>query len=174
MVSHVFGRIHTSLFPVFREEFHISLQQLVVIATIPTLCQVLFYIPSGLLTDKFGQKTLITLSFLTAGTAAIALSFSSNVLALIVFLSILIASITACHPSAYSLTSELFSRESRGRSLGVHAAGGTLGMALGPISLSLFIGYLLWDWRSIYLFWAFPILLYAPIILQLKSPRAQI
>ncbi len=173
MVTHVFGRIHTALFPVFREEFRLSLQQLGLIASVPMLCQALCYVPGGLLSDRFGQKTLLTLSFLLAGTAAIAMSFSSNVLTLIVLLSVLIASITIYHPSAYSLTSETFPGETRGRALGVHGAGGTLGMALGPISLSLFMGYFFWDWRSIYLFWAFPILLYTLTILQLKTPTNQ-
>ena len=173
MVTHVFGRIHTALFPVFREEFNLSLQQLGLMASIPPLCQVLFYIPSGLLTDRFGQKTLLILSFLAAGTASLAIGLSTNVITLIIFLSILIASITIYHPPAYSLTSVLFPRERRGRALGVHGAGGTLGMALGPISLSLFMGYLLWDWRWIYLFWAFPILLYILAIWRLRTPEAE-
>ena len=173
MVTHVFGRIHTALFPVFREEFNLSLQQLGVMASIPPLFQVLFNIPSGLLTDRFGHKTLIILSLITAGTAALAVGFSSNAVTLVIFLSILISSVTIYHPPAYSMTSILFPRERRGRALGVHGAGGTLGMALGPISLSLFMGYMLWGWRSIYLFWAFPIFIYILAIWRLKTPEVE-
>lgn len=171
LVSHVFGSVHTALFPVFREEFHLSLQQLGLIAAIPPLVQVLSYIPSGLISDRFGQKTLIVISFLVAGVSAFGMSASSNVLMLIFFLSILSTAITIYHPPAYSLTSELFPREIRGRALGIHGAGGTLGMALGPLSLSLFLGYLFWNWRRIYLFWAFPILLYIPIIIRLRTQK---
>lgn len=45
-------------------------------------------------------------------------------------------------------------------------------MALGPLSLSLFFGYLLWDWRAIYLFWSFPMLLYILAIWWLKPHGA--
>lgn len=173
LVSHVFGSVHTALFPVFREEFHLSLQQLGLIAAIPPLIQVLSYIPSGLISDRFGQKTLIVISFLVAGIAAFGMSASPNVLMLIFFLSILSTAITIYHPPAYSLTSELFPREIRGRALGIHGAGGTLGMALGPLSLSLFLGYLFLDWRRIYLFWAFPILLYIPVIIRLRTQKKQ-
>jgi MFS family permease len=169
MVSHVFGSIHNALFPVFREEFSLSLQQLGLIAAIPPLCQVFSYIPSGLVADKFGQKTLIIASFLIAGTAAIGLGLSTNVVTLIIFLSILTTAITIYHPPAYSLTSELFPKEVRGRALGIHGAGGTIGMALGPISLSIFLGVLLWDWRRIYIFWAIPILVYILAILKLET-----
>ncbi len=169
MVSHVFGSIHNALFPVFREEFNLSLQQLGIIAAIPPLCQVFSYIPSGLVADRFGQKTLIIASFVIAGTAAIGLGLSTNVVTLIIFLSILTTAITIYHPPAYSLTSELFPREVRGRALGIHGAGGTVGMALGPISLSFFLGVLLWGWRTIYIFWAIPILLYILAILRLET-----
>lgn len=170
LVSHVFGSIHTALFPVFRDEFNLSLQQLGLIAAIPPLCRVFSYIPSGLVADRFGQKTLIIFSFITAGVSAIAMGFSSNLAMLIISLSVLTTSITIYHPPAYSLTSEIFPREIRGRALGIHGAGGTLGMAFGPISLSIFLGYLLWGWRSIYLFWAFPILIYILAILRLQNP----
>ena len=60
MVTHVFGRIHPALFPVFRDEFQLSLQQLGLVASIPTLLRMLFYLPSGLLSDKLGQKHLLS------------------------------------------------------------------------------------------------------------------
>lgn len=168
MVTHVFGRIHPALFPVFRDEFQLSLQQLGLVASIPTLLRMLFYLPSGLLSDKLGQKTLIVMSFIIAGLSSLALSFAHDIITLILFLSILNAAITFYHPPAYSLTSELFSKSKRGQALGIHGAGGTLGMALGPISLSILLGGISDDWRNIYLFWSFPILLYIIAIWKLK------
>jgi MFS family permease len=168
MVTHVFGRIHPALFPVFRDEFQLSLQQLGLVASIPTLLRMLFYLPSGLLSDKLGQKTLIIMSFVIAGLSSLALSFTQDIIILILFLSILNAAITFYHPPAYSLTSELFSKSKRGQALGIHGAGGTLGMALGPISLSILLSGISDDWRTIYLFWSFPILLYIIAIWRLK------
>jgi MFS family permease len=168
MVTHVFGRIHPALFPVFREEFQLSLQQLGLVASIPTLLRMLFYLPSGLLSDKLGQKALIIMSFIIAGLSSLALSLAPNIVTLILFLSVLNAAITFYHPPAYSLTTELFPKSKRGQALGIHGAGGTLGMALGPISLSILLGGISDDWRNIYLFWSFPILLYIIAIWKLK------
>ncbi|MCW4040339.1 MAG: MFS transporter [Candidatus Bathyarchaeota archaeon] len=171
MVTHVFGRIHPALFPVFRDEFQLSLQQLGLVASIPTLLRMLFYLPSGLLSDKLGQKALIIMSFIIAGLSSFALSLSQDIITLILFLSILNAAITFYHPPAYSLTSELFSKSKRGQALGIHGAGGTLGMALGPISLSILLAGISNDWRNIYLFWSFPILLYIIAIWKLKPTQ---
>jgi FSR family fosmidomycin resistance protein-like MFS transporter len=171
MVTHVFGRIHPALFPVFRDEFQLSLQQLGLVASIPTLLRMLFYLPSGLLSDKLGQKTLIIMSFVIAGLSSLALSFAQDIITLILFLSILNTAITFYHPPAYSLTSELFSKSKRGQALGIHGAGGTLGMAMGPISLSILLVGISDDWRNIYLFWSFPILLYIIAIWKLKPAQ---
>jgi MFS family permease len=174
MVTHVFGQIHPALFPVFRDEFQLSLRQLGLVASIPTLLRMLFYLPSGLLSDKLGQKALIVMSFVIAGLSSLALSFTQDIIMLILFLSILNAAITFYHPPAYSLTSELFSKSKRGQALGIHGAGGTLGMALGPISLSILLGGISDDWRNIYLFWSFPILLYIIAIWKLKPAQQSV
>ena len=79
MATHVFGRIHPALFPVFRDEFQLSLQQLGLIASVPALLQAVLYIPSGLLADRIGAKTLIILSFLISGVAGLAMGFTFNV-----------------------------------------------------------------------------------------------
>ena len=98
LITHVLQSMHTALFPVFREEFNLTLQQLGFIAAIPPLCQVLSYVPSGIIADKFGQKTLMIISFVIAGISAIGLGLSSNIWILIFFLSILTTSITIYHP----------------------------------------------------------------------------
>lgn len=169
MFSHVFLRIHTALFPVFREEFNFNLQQMGLIASIPSLCQTLAIIPSGLLADRFGHRNVIALSFLIAGASSIFLSYSYNVILLTTSLSLLILTSSLYHPAAYSLTSELSTKKHRAKALGVHGAGGTLGIALGPITVSLLIGS--YGWRPIYLLWAFPILFFILAIFKLNHSK---
>lgn len=165
---HVFNRIHPALFPVFRVEFGLTLQQLGIIDAIPNLCSTILTIPSGFLSDKLGSRTVLIISFLISGIGAIALSQSINPVMLTISLSAVIITQTLYHPAAYTYVSKLFSEKDMSKSLGIQNAGGPLGMSLGPLSLSLLVGSLGWKWRSLYLFWAFPILAIIITIWKLK------
>ncbi len=145
VLTHVFSRIHTALFPVLREEFSLSLQQLGLIAAIPLVCEAILYIPAGLISDRIGSKAMIFLSLMVAEAGAIAVTLSFNSVALTVALSLAIVNTTIYHPPAYSFTANLFSKRDVSKALGILGAGGTLGMALGPIALTLFMSYLNWD-----------------------------
>jgi MFS family permease len=63
------------------------------------------------------------------------------------------------HPASYSLITQLFRPQDRPKALGFHALGGPLGIAIGPISLSLIMGLFALGWRPVYLFWFVPVLL---------------
>jgi MFS family permease len=53
--------------------------------------------------------------------------------------------------------------------MGLHGAGGTLGHAAGPLMVSVFIGLLAWQWRQVYLFLAFPMVLGIIMVLFLRN-----
>jgi len=78
------------------------------------------------------------------------------------------------HISGLSQISRTAKSEQMGRSIGFHNALGSLGSAIGLVSLALFLSTLGWRWT--YLFWAFPILIWGIIILaspQLKTQRME-
>ena len=62
VLTHVFGGVHTAIFSLLREEFSLSLKQLGIIAAIPPLCQAIFTIPTGLLSDRLGRRKAVLLS----------------------------------------------------------------------------------------------------------------
>jgi MFS family permease len=66
---------------------------------------------------------------------------------------------TAFRPAAYRLVNRLFDPRDRLGALGIYGAGGTLGVAIGPLSISVLVGALGWGWRQVYLFWLVPILI---------------
>ena len=165
---HVFSRIHTALFPVFRVEFGLTLQQLGLIAAVPPLCSAILSIPSGFLSDKLGSRTILIACFLISGSAAIAVSQSANTIMLTASISAAILTSTPYHTASFSYVTKLFSEKDRSKALGVLNAGGTLGMSLGPLSLTLLVGTLGWKWRSLYLFWAFPIIAIIIAIWKIK------
>ncbi|MEM4728070.1 MAG: MFS transporter [Candidatus Bathyarchaeia archaeon] len=168
-LTHVFQRIHLALFPTIRREFNLSLQQLGVIAAIPFLCQALLGIPTGLLSDRFGSKRMIILSFTLAILGSLLASQTINPEMLTVAVSLVYINTVMYHPASYSFTTKMFRPRDRSKALGIHGAGGTLGMALGPISVSILMGIFALGWRQVYLFWAFPILLGVLAVSRLRS-----
>lgn len=167
-MTHSFQNIHTALFPVLREEFMLTNQQIGVIASIPSLCQALLTIPAGLLSDKVGSKKMLLLAMGVACVGALTASATNSPTMLIVAVSLLYINTTVYHPASYSFVSRSFKPRERSKALGIQGAGGTLGMAIGPISLAVLI-YLGFQWRQVYLFWFFPLLLGIAMILRIRE-----
>ena len=170
-LTHVFGRLYTATFPIIREEFSLSIYQLGVLAAIPPLCQALLSIPSGMLTDRIGSKRMLLISLAFAVIGSLLAATASGPLMLILAASLVYLNTTIYHPASYSFTTRLFDRGDRPKALGIHGAGGTFGVSLGPLTLSIFLGLLGLTWRHVYLFWAIPIGLGAVLVLRLKGER---
>ena len=150
---HVFDRIYPALFPVFRDEFGLTLPQLGLLASIPSLFRAVISLPSGYISDRFGSKSVITLGFLVSISSALAVALSRDPFMLTLSISGVAIASTLYHPASLSYTSKIASKGNRAKAIGMQSAGGPLGMALGPISLSLLISYLGYGWRFTYLFW---------------------
>jgi MFS family permease len=152
-----------------QDEFSLSLLQLGLIAAIPPLCQALLAIPTGLVSDKIGSRWLILASLVISATGALLASQASSPIMLIVAVSLVYLNTTVYHPAAYSFVTRLFKPKDRLRALGLHGAGGTLGVAIGPLSITLIMGVLALGWRQVYLFWFLPFLLGIIGMLPIRS-----
>jgi MFS family permease len=168
-LTHVFGGIHPAIFSILREEFSLSLKQLGIIAAIPPLLQALLSIPTGLLSDRIGSKKMVMLSLVVAILGAVLASQTTSPLMFIVAISLVYLNTTIYHPASYSFTSRLFTNRNRPKALGLHGAGGTLGHAMGPLSVSILIGLLALEWRQVYLLLAAPLLIGIIMVLFLKE-----
>lgn len=168
-LTHVFGGIHPAIFSILREEFSLSLRQLGIIAAIPPLLQALLSIPMGLLSDKIGSKKMVMLSLVVAILGAVLASQTTSPLMFIVAISLVYLNTTIYHPASYSFTSRLFTDRNRPKALGLHGAGGTLGHAIGPLSVSILIGLLALEWRQVYLLLAAPLLIGIIMVFFLKE-----
>jgi MFS family permease len=169
--THVFAGIPAALFPTLMKptEFNLTIQQVGIIAAIPPLCSALLSIPMGLLSDKYGSKGMVLVSMMTAAIGSFIASQSRNTLMFIVAISLLTINSTIYHPAAYSFTTKLFKPKDRPKALGLHGAGGTFGMSIGPISLSILMGLLAFGWRQVYLFWFVPMCFGILAVLRIKS-----
>jgi len=172
-LAHAFEGIHLAIFSILRDEFNLSLQQLSIIAAIPLLCQSIFYIPTGLLSDRIGAKKMISVSFVIAILGALLASQTVNPLMLSIAVSLVYINTTLYHPASYSFTTKLFKKGDRPKALGLHGAGGTLGHSLGPLTVSIFIGILAFEWRHVYLIMIVPMLLGIIMVLFIKNEPVQ-
>ena len=159
MLVHAAGNMRTTLFPVLKEEFALTNQQVGLIVAIPSLIQFFLSIPSGMISDKFGPKKLMAASILIAALGAFLGSISSTPWMFIIASTLLTFNSTLYHPPAQSYVSDITSPRDRSRALGIWHSGGTTGVSLGPISITILMGGLAFGWRQVYSFWIIPILL---------------
>ncbi len=156
---HSAGNITGALYPILKEEFVLTNQQIGLMAAIPPLFQALFSIPAGHMSDRYGVKKLIALSITMTVIGALIAGFTINPWMYIVAATLLTLNSTIYHPPAHSYTVRLVERKDRAKALGFLNAGGTFGIAVGPLSITILMGWLALTWRQLYLFWVGPIVL---------------
>jgi MFS family permease len=169
---HVAGNMRATLFPVLKAEFSLTNQQIGLIIAIPSLLQFLFSIPSGMISDRFGAKKLIAASIVIAAIGALLGSVSKTPLMFIIASTLLTLNSTLYHPPAQSYVSDIASPQDRSRVMGIWFAGGTTGVSLGPLSITILMGALAFTWRQVYSFWVIPILL-GLVALYFLKPSAE-
>ncbi|MBM3291609.1 MFS transporter [Candidatus Bathyarchaeota archaeon] len=172
-MAHAFQQMHSALYPVIKVEFSLTNQQLGLISSIPSLAAAILSIPAGLATDKFGTKRMILFSNIIAAIGALIAGFAQDPWMFILAVSLLYINTTFYHPASYSYTVFLFHPKDRSKALGIHGAGGTLGMALGPISISILVGILAFGWRQVYLAWVIPLSIGAIVVYFIKYSKTQ-
>ncbi|MCW3986618.1 MAG: MFS transporter [Candidatus Bathyarchaeota archaeon] len=160
---HVYTNLPLALLPILISEYGLSIVIASIIVSIPRVFSLVFSIPSGLLADRLGHTKLISFSlFLQVLAASLVLLFPT-VEAIVLCFSLTALASTFYHPPALSATTNVIPSDFLSRGLGFHGASGTLGIALGPITLGLILSWL--EWRYVYLIWAVPIFVIAVVAL---------
>ncbi len=159
VLVHAAGNMRSTLYPILKDEFSLSYQQVGLLVAIPSLLQIFFTVPTGLLSDRFGAKRLIAVSIVMAAVGAFLGSISANPWMYIVASTLMTLTSTLYHPPSQSYVSETTRPRDRSRALGIWNAGGTTGIAMGPLSITILMGFFAFQWRQVYNFWVIPILL---------------
>ena len=167
-IIHVSNSIFPILLPVLQDEFNLTYSQLGLMVSVPTLFRVVASIPCGYLADRFTAKRIIALSFMIQIASSLMVAWSRNPWMLVLSMSLLTLTFTMYHPASLSYTTKLVSESNRAKAIGLQTAGGPLGMALGPLSLSFLLQF---GWRTAYLFWIIPVLPALFVIWRMK-PQA--
>jgi len=87
-----------------------------------------------MLCDKFGTKKMIIFSQILSCIGSLIAGFTQNPWMFIIAISFLYLNTTFYHPASYSYVTKEFKPGDRSKALGIHGAGGTLGMAIGQLA----------------------------------------
>jgi len=109
-------------------------------------------LPGGVLSDRIGSRRLIAACLFAMAGSFLLLSVAPSVAVLAVALVCWGAGASVYHPSGLSLIST--GVENRGDAFGYHGIAGNLGIALGPLAVTLLL--LVADWRTVTALLAIP------------------
>jgi len=168
---HAAGNMRSTMIVEIRKEFILSNMQIGLISAIPSLASVLFTLPVGWMSDKYGAKRLVALSVGMAAVGALIAGFTVNPAMYIVGLILMTLTSTFYHPPSHSYTARMVDTSDRSKAMGFLNAGGTFGVALGPLSITVLMGWFAFQWRHVYLFWVPLIALGLGLVLFLRDMK---
>ena len=119
ILVHSAGNIRGTIFPILKQEFSLTNQQIGLIVAIPSLIQIFFTLPTGYLSDRLGARKIIATSVLLAAIGAALAGFSLNPTMYIVATTLLTLNSTLYHPPSQSYISNTSSSKNRARALGI-------------------------------------------------------
>lgn len=111
-------------------------------------------LPSGVLADAYGSKTLVLGSVAGMGGGFLLVGLSPNVVVLGAALALWGAGASLYHPAGLSLLSR--GTESRGTAFAYHGAAGNVGTVVGPLAAAVLLAIL--DWRLVSVLFVVPAL----------------
>jgi len=139
-VAHLFSHFYqltlAPLFPLIKEELHVSNTELGLLVTVFFVASAAFQTPAGFLVDRFGPRPVLLggLAILSASVTLYAVVPNYTIFLFLTFFAGLGNSVF--HPADYSLMNNLVSPKLMGRAFSFHSNGGHLGFALAPAILA--------------------------------------
>lgn len=121
-------------------------------------------LPSGILADVYGSKTLVLGSMIGMGAGFLLVGMAPNVVVLGLALVVWGAGASLYHPAGLSLLSR--GTEKRGTALAYHGAAGNVGTVVGPLAAALLLA--LFDWRFVAILFIAPTFLGVCVALRLE------
>jgi FSR family fosmidomycin resistance protein-like MFS transporter len=120
-------------------------------------------LPSGILADSYGSKTLVIGSILGMGGGFLALSLAPNVAFIGLALVFWGAGASLYHPAGLSLLSR--GADERGNAFAYHGAAGNVGTVVGPLAAVVLLIFL--NWRVVAVLFVLPALVAVVIALRI-------
>ncbi|MEM0265567.1 MAG: MFS transporter, partial [Candidatus Methanomethylicia archaeon] len=154
---HVYTELPLALIPIIKSEYELPFLIVSLIVAIPRLSSLLLSIPSGLIADRFGATKVISISLFLEFLAGVIILSTNSIEFIVLGFSLTSIASTLYHPPALSAAANILPSNFRSRGMGFHGASGTLGVAIGPLTLGLVLNR--FGWKYAYLVWIIPILI---------------
>ena len=154
MTEHLYIGIITVVLPIMAVALGMSNTQAGFLISARALVAGLSNIPSGLLADLTGRRSLILgVCLVLLGSSSMLMSFAPDFWTLLVFMALGAIGAGGFHPQSLGILSAAY-RDRRALALGVHDSGGNLGEVLAPLTIGTLLSYM--SWRGTLQVWAIP------------------
>jgi len=140
------GTVLSLALPTLSRSLGASEAELQWFVTAYTLALAAAMLPSGLLGDRYGRRSVLLGSLLLFGAMSIACAFSTTPLEFIAARAILGVAGAAAIVMSLSVITVLFDEAERPRAMGIWAAGNFLSMPIGPIVGGYLLTHAWWGW----------------------------
>ncbi len=167
-LMHILSTTLPALSPLVKEQFQLTNTGVGILSFAFSAAIGLGSIPLGMLSDRYDGIKLITLGFFSTAILSALLLLSHDFLSLILIFIVMGFFLSFYHPSALSYIANTF-KVRRGKAYGVHETGASIGIAIAPLIAGSICFY--FGWHFVYLFWAFPTLLFAFLLLRMMKKR---
>jgi len=128
------------LLPVLAQQFGLNLTQVGMIRGAQAAATAIFQIPTGLLSERLGERALLTVGTVLMGAAFVLAALSSGYYSLLAMLFLAGTGLAVQHPLCSSLISRAFAVTGRRGALGTYNFAGDVGKFLIAGTASLLIG----------------------------------
>ncbi len=159
-----------ALLPFIRQDMGLSYLQSGLLISAYSVTSGISQVFWGLLSDRFSRKTAIALGLAGVGLSAAASGLATSYYPLLAILVVMGLFSGAYHPSATPIITGIFDAKRRGKAIGVHLIGGSIGFGLGPIVGAGIAG--MSSWHHAYVLLSLPALAGSALVLtHLRIPE---
>ncbi len=134
------------LFPTLQQMWGLSYTSLGLIGTIRTILQALFTPMWGFISDRYSRKNVIIFGTGLWGLWTLMVGFTQNFGQLLAIRAISGIGLGCLMPATFSLISDTYPPEKRGRALGILEGIGIFGIVIGTVGLGFLASPELWRW----------------------------
>ncbi len=154
MAEHLYVGIITVVLPLIATSLGLSNTQAGSLVSVRYLVAGFSNIPSGLIADLTGRRSIILgLCLVLLGASSMLMSFAPDFWTLLIFMALGAIGAGGFHPQSLGILSAAYP-DKRALALGVHDSGGNLGEFLAPLTIAGLLGFM--SWRGTLQIWAAP------------------
>lgn len=158
----------STVFPLVKQEFHLSDAQLGTLSSAFVVIGAAGVVPFGILVDRTVRTRIVAWGIAIWSWAMILTGLARSYVTLFAARMFLGSAESTYGPASFSLVSDYYPVEERGRMLGYYQLGGIAGFVFLPIG-GLVAGH--WGWRAAFHVYAIPGFLLAVVAYRLREPE---